>query len=58
MKTYEFWLDFISLFLRFQLTISSNGIENALVPTGWQAIIRSNDDLFTDVYMRHSASMS
>ena len=34
------------------------GLDNGLAPTRRQAIIWTNDDCFTDAYMRHSASMS
>ena len=37
---------------------SSIGSDNGLAPTRWQAIIWTNDDNFTDAYMRHSALMS
>ena len=32
--------------------------DNGLAPSRRQAIIWTNDGLFTDAYMRHSASMS
>ena len=34
------------------------GLDNGLAPTRRQAIILTNDDYFTDAYMRQSASMS
>ena len=37
---------------------SSIGLDNGLAPPRRQAIIWTNDDLFPDAYMRHSASMS
>ena len=37
---------------------SSIGSDNGLVQSKQQAIIWTNDGLFTDVYMRHVASMS
>ena len=37
---------------------SSIGSDNGSAPVGRQAIIWTNDDHFTDAYMRHSASMS
>ena len=37
---------------------SSNGSDNGLVLPRRQAIIWTNDGLFTDAYMRHSASKS
>ena len=37
---------------------SSIGSDNGLAPSRRQAIIWNNDDLFTDAYMRHLASMS
>ena len=37
---------------------SSIGSDNGLAPARRQAIIWTNDGLFTDAYMRHSASMS
>ena len=40
------------------LQYSNIGSDNGLVPTRQQAIIWTNDDYFTDAYMRHSASMS
>ena len=40
------------------LQCSSIGSDNGLAPARRQAIIWSNDGLFTDAYMRHSASMS
>ena len=36
----------------------SIGSDNNLAPGRRQAIIWTNDDLFTDAYMRHSASVS
>ena len=59
MKIFEFRLKFHwSLFLRVQLTYSSIGSDNGLAPSRGQAIIWTNDGLFTDAYMHHSASMS
>ena len=55
---YEFRLTFHwRLFLRLEIEsiISS---DNAFAPARRQAIIWTNDGLCTDVYMRHSASMS
>ena len=37
---------------------SSIGSDNGLAPPRRQAIIWTNDGLFTDAYMRHSASKS
>ena len=34
---------------------SSIGSEYGLAPTRWKAIIWTNDDYFTDAYMRHWA---
>ena len=41
-----------------QLTISSIGSDNGLVPTRRQAIIRTNGGNITHAYLRHSAPMS
>ena len=41
-----------------QLTYSRIGSDNGLAPARRQAIIWTNDDKFTDAYLRHSASMS
>ena len=38
--------------------IPAFGSDNGLAPSRRQAIIWTNDGLFTDAYMRHSASMS
>ena len=46
----------LNLFLRAKCY--SIGSDNVLAPNRRQAIIWTNDVLFTDVYMRHSASMS
>ena len=59
MKMFEFGLKFHwSLFLRVELTNSSIGSDNGLVPSRQQTIIWTNDGQFTDAYMCHSASMS
>ena len=57
MKMYSFRLIFHwSLFPRVQLTISSSiGSDNGLAPARRQAIIWTNDGLFADANMRHSA---
>ena len=47
-----------NLFPRVQLTIFQLGSDNGLAPTRRQAIIWTNDGYITDIYMRHSASMS
>ena len=39
------------------LQYSSFGLDNDLAPARRQAIIWTNGGLFTDAYMRHSASM-
>ena len=58
-KMYKFWLRLHwSLFPRVQLTHSSIGLGNGLVPFRHQAIIWSNDCQFSDTYMRNSASIS
>ena len=58
-EIYEFWLQFPwSLLLRSNLQYSNIGSEKDLAPTRRQAIVWTNDGLFTDAYMRHSASMS
>ena len=58
MKIYKFRLTFHwSLFPWIQLTIFHDS-DNGLVPARRQAIIWTNDDLFTDAHMRRSASMS
>ena len=45
MKMFEFWLGFRwSLFLRVQLAYTIIGSGNGLVPSGWPAIIWTNDD--------------
>ena len=41
----DIWNGFF-LFLRFQLTINSIGLENGLAPNGRQAIVWTNDSLF------------
>ena len=54
MKMHEFRLRFHwSLFLRFELTNSSIGLDNGLVPTSRQATVRINDGYITDAYMSH-----
>ena len=61
MKMYEFRLGFNwRLFLNFLTNwqFSSIGSDNGLVPTGRQAIIWTNVGLFTDAYVRRSASMN
>ena len=51
MKTYKFWLRFHwSLVLRVQLAIFQHWSDNGLALSRWQAIIWTNDGLFTDVY--------
>ena len=47
-----------NFFLRVQLKYYSIGSDNGMVPVRRQVIIWTNDDYFTDVYMRQSASMS
>ena len=58
MKMYEFrlFIEFCSQGSNYQY--SSIGSDNGLAPARRQAIIWTNDGLFTDAYMRHSASMS
>ena len=59
MKIYEFWLIFhLILFLTAKLKYFSIGLHDAFVPTRLQAIIWTNDGKFTDIYLRHLASMS
>ena len=59
MKLYEFRLKFHwILFPGVQLTIFQHWFRNGLAPARRQAIIWADDGLFTDTYMRHSASMS
>ena len=58
MKMNEFRLGFHwSLFLRFE-QYSIIGSDNGLAATRRQVIIWTNGGLFTDAYMRHSASKS
>ena len=38
--------------------IPASGSDNGLAPSRRQAIIWTNDDYFTDAYMRHTVSMS
>ena len=45
-------------FLGFNEQYSSIGSDNGLAPARRQTIILTNAGLFTDVYMRHLASMS
>ena len=47
-----------SLFLRSNYKYSGIGWDNGLAPSRRQAIISTNDVLFTDAYMRHLASMN
>ena len=59
MKMLEFLLKYYwGLFLWVQLKYFSIGSDNGLAPSRRQAIISTNDGLFTEAYMRHSASMS
>ena len=44
-------------FLRVELTISSIGADDGLVPIRGQTIIWTNDGKFADAYMCHTASM-
>ena len=45
MESFVVWLNIhLSLFLRFQLTITSIGWDNGLAPNRWQAIISTNAD--------------
>ena len=50
----------INISLKFVLkgAINSIGSDDGLVSSRWQAITWTNDDWFTDIYIRHSASMS
>ena len=61
MKIYEFRLAYDYTDIYSQVShkkYSSSCLDNGLAPTRRQAIIWNNDGLFTDGYMRHSASLS
>ena len=61
MKMFEFQLEFhlgLFLMLRYNYQYSSIGSDNSLVTTRRQTIIWTYGGKVTDVYMRHSASMS
>ena len=59
MKMYEFRLKFYKFCSQgSNEQYSSIGSDNGLAPARRQAIIWTNDGLFTDAYMRHSASVS
>ena len=60
MKMYESRFNWI-LFLGVQLTMhlhSYIGSDNGLAHIRRQSIVWTNDDMFNDAYMRHSASIS
>ena len=48
----------INISLKFVPKVPINNIPALVQPTRRQAIIWTNDGLFTDAYMRHSASIS
>ena len=48
----------INISLKFVPRVPINNIPALVQPARRQAIIWANDGLFTDAYMRHSASMS
>ena len=59
MEMYELRLKFQwNLFLGFQLTLSTIGLDNGLTTTRRQSIIWTNEGWFTVSYMRRSLSMS
>ena len=58
-KCIDFDYDFTEMYSQESNWQYSNiGSDNGLAPTRRQAIIWTNDDKFTDAYMRRSASMS
>ena len=57
-KCFDFDLNFTEVYSQeSNQQYSSIGSDNGMAPTRRQAIIGTNDDYFTDAYMRHSASM-
>ena len=46
------------ILMKIPLKFVPQGLINNIPPDRRQAIIWTNDDYFTDAYMRHSASMS